>query len=297
MRASLNAVAEGLGSSRVPAEIRQEPFDYDPGHYARICSLDGNRPNAGDLIDYSMDMTYMELQPDLLRHLLPVLLEAWRIDLFEGDGAGYTGFVAYFWPALLQVKVLSKGLTETEWTLINRFIRDTILDRLDAETSLSFSGMGASPYQWIYALGAFGVVFDDIESLWIEWWRTKTQGHAVAAFQYASALLYEKDKNPVFAPWTRDKGGGPPCLWECGCHIYHKGWQEENIQFVRRTLSAEYIGERLQAADNMIVDAKPKSTATRILADLPDQSALLSLRTEELPVRLREMEARNEFTI
>jgi hypothetical protein len=51
------------------------------------------------------------------------------------------------------------------------------------------------------------VIFPDIESLWTEWWQMKTAGHAVAAFQYAAALLYEADKNPVFAPWTKDEGG------------------------------------------------------------------------------------------
>jgi hypothetical protein len=297
MRASLQAVSNALKSSRVPKTIHQQPFDYDPGHYQRLCHLEGNRPSPADLIDYALDMTYMEIQPDLLRHLMPMLLEAWRQDLFEGEVAKFGGFVEYFWPALLRGKALHGCLSDTERHGVARFMRDTILDRLDAEDSLAFSGMRASPYGWIYSLASFGVVFADIESLWTEWWQMKTSGHAIAAFQYASALLYEEDKNPVFAPWTQDKGGGPPCLWECGCHIYGAGWREENLQFLRRILSVEYIEQRLRAAQGMIKSAGPSSVATRMLADLPAQAALLALRIEQLPALLTNMSHVEGFTI
>jgi hypothetical protein len=296
MRASLQAVSNALKSSRVPKAILQQPFDHDPGHYQRLCHLEGNRPNPSDLVDYALDMEYMELQPDLLRHLMPVLLEAWRQDLFEGDAAKFGAFVEHFWPALLRGKAFRGCLSDTERGGVMRFMRDTILDRLDAEHSLAFSGMRASPYAWIASFVSFGVVFADIESLWTEWWQFKTSGHAVAAFQYASALLYEEDKNPVFAQWTQDRGGGPPCVWECGCHIFDEGWREENLQFLRRTLSAEYIEQRLRAAQCMIKSAAPSSVATRILADLPGQATLLALRIEELPGFLASMSHVEGFT-
>jgi len=297
MRSSLQVLSNALNSSRVPKAILQQPFDYDPGHYQRLCHLEGNRPNPVDLIDYALDMTYMELQPDLLRHLLPVLLEAWRQDLFEGEAANFGGFVEDFWPALLWGKALHGCLSDTERGEVMRFMRDTILDRLDAEDSPAFSGMRASPYRWIFSLVSFGVVFADIESLWTEWWQMKTSGHALAAFQYASVLLYEEDKNPVFASWTKDKGGGPPCLWECGCHIYDAGWREENLQFLRRTLSVEYIEQRLRAAQGMIKSAAPNSVATRMLADLPAHATLLALRIKQLPALLTTMSNVEGFTI
>lgn len=107
MRASLQAISNVLKSSRVPKAILQQPFDHDPEHYKRLCHLERNRPSPADLIDYALDMTYMELQPDLLRHLMPVLLEAWRQDLFEGESANFGGFVEYFWPALLREKLFT----------------------------------------------------------------------------------------------------------------------------------------------------------------------------------------------
>ncbi len=140
-------------------------------------------------MDYALDMQYMELQPELLRYLTPVLLIAWRKDLFEGSEAGYGGFVEQFWPALLKGSVLTKIYTEAERSAFIAYMRDSILDRLDAEASLHFSGMGASPYEWVQALVSYGTLFSDVESLWTEWWQMKTSGHAFASFQYAFRAL------------------------------------------------------------------------------------------------------------
>jgi hypothetical protein len=297
MRASLRAVAKAMKSNRAPETITQEPFDYDSGHYKRLCHLEGGQPSASDLIDYALDMTHMELQPELLRHLMPVLLNEWRRDLFEGQTAGLRGFVEYFEPALLRGKALQAILSDAERSVVRLFMRNTILDRLDIEDSLAFSGMEASPYQWVRAIASFGVIFPDIESFWTEWWQMKTCGHSVAAFQYASSLLYEQGKNPVFASWTRDKGGGPPVLWACGGHMYGVGWLEENLGFLRRTLSVEYIEQRLRVAQQMIKSAESNSVASRILADLPAQKNLLALRIEQLPTLFANVSNVDGFTI
>lgn len=297
MRASIQKVSEILGSDRAPKRITQEPFDYDPGHYRRLCDLDGQSPDAVDLVDYALDMTYMELQPDLLRHLLPVLLTAWRRDLFEGSSTGFGGFSEHFWPALLRGKALHETLATPECRAVENFMRDSILDRLDQEQELSFPGMAASPYDWIQALVSYGVVFASIESIWKEWWRFETTGQSVAAFQYVSALAYEDSCNPVFAPWTRDKGGGAPALWECGCHLFDVGWKEENLRFLCTTLSVDYIGDRLSVALERITDPAPRKVATQIFEDLPKNQALLALRIEELPRLLTDVSAVSGFTI
>ena len=202
MSGSLQKVAKIIKSSGIPERITQEPFDHDSSHYRRLCDLRGGDPDAGDLVDYALDLKYMELQPELLRYLTPILLSAWRKDLFNGDAAGYRGFAEEFWPALLKGAALQTVFTDTERAGFISYLRDTILERLDAENSLHFSGMGASPYRWVQALVSYGTLFPDIEVLWTEWWQAKTQGHAVAAFQYVSALIYENDKNPVFDAWT-----------------------------------------------------------------------------------------------
>jgi hypothetical protein len=297
MRTSLRDVMNVIKSNGVPEKIIQQPFDYDPGHYQRLCNVKNRTPNNSDLIDYALDMKYVALQPDLLRHLTPVLLTAWRRDLFEGDAAGYGGFVENFWPALLKGDALRKVFTGKEREVFARYIRDSILDRLECEDSLHFSGMRASPYRWVQALVCYGVLFSDIEILWTEWWNNDTQGHAIAAFQYTSALMYEAEKNPVFTPWTSDKGGGAPALWECGCFMFDVGWTEENLSFLRRTLSVNYFKERLLMALGKIHTEPAKEIARRVIDDLPRQETLLALRIEELPKLLTNVSGIDGFTI
>jgi hypothetical protein len=297
MNGSLHKVATVIKSNGILERITQEPFDHDSSHYRRLCDLRGGPPDASDLVDYALDMQYMELQPDLLRHLTPVLLASWRKDLFEGNGAGYAGFVEQFWPALLKGAALQTVFADAERAAFIGYVRDSILERLDTENSLKFSGMSSSPYRWVQALVSYGVLFSDIEVLWTEWWKMQTHGHAVAAFQYASALMYEDDKNPVFDAWTRDKGGGPPALWECGCHMYDVGWKQENLSFLSRTLSVDYIERNLRVASDQIQIEPAREAASRVLRELPNQKTLLALRIEELPRLLMNVSQVEGFTI
>ncbi len=239
----------------------------------------------------------MELQPELLRYLTPVFLTAWRKDLFEGSVAGYGGFVEQFWPALLKGGALTKVFSEAERSAFIAYMRDSIWDRLDAEASLHFSGMGASPYQWVQTLVSYGALFSDVETLWTEWWQTKTSGHAIAAFQYASALMYEDDKNPVFEPWTRDQGGGPPALWHCGGIMFDVGWREGNLRFLKSTLSADYFEQKLHQALVQIEVGAARRMATGILDNFAGQRTRLELRIEQLLKLLEDVSQVDGFAI
>src|SRR5262249_22137958 len=148
----------------------------------------------------------------------------------------------------------------------------------------------------VESLVAYGVLFSDVERLWNEWWDTKTTGHAIALFQYASALMYEEKKNPVFAPWTPDKGGGPPALRDCGCHMFDIGWKDANLVFLQRTLNINYFEDRLRLALDRIPGGALKDTASRIVNDLPQQEALLAMRLQELPKLLENVSAVEGFT-
>ena len=297
MRASIQDVTRVIKSGGVPKQITQQPFDYDPSHYWRLCNLGDAKPSASDLADYALDMQYMELQPELLRHLTPVLLTAWRQDLFEGSKTGYGGFVEQFWTALLKGKALHKIYSETERTAFIAYMRNSILDRLDAEESLHFSGMGASPYSWVQAFVSYGTLFSDVENLWTEWWQMKTSGHAIAAFQYASALMYEEDKNPIFDPWTRDKGGGPPALWAWEGYLSDVGWKKENLDFLKATLSADYFDQKLRLALAQIKNPTVKKIALGIMDDFDGQRTRLELRIEQLPDLLTDVSRIDGFTI
>jgi hypothetical protein len=297
MRTSLENIRKALKAYKIPKQITQEPFDHDPSHYQRLCNLHGKDPAVSDLYDYALDMTYMELQPELLRYLTPVLLAAWRKDLFDGDQAGYAGFVEQFWCALLKGSALKSVFTEVERAAFSDYLRETLFERMDTENSLRFSGMRASPYRWIETLVSYGVLFPDIETLWTEWWQMETTGHAITAFQFASALMYEADKNPVFDPWTRGKGGGPPAVWSSSGFMFDVGWNEGNLNFLKRTLSVAYVEQNLRAALDKIEIGRVKEIASRIMSDFPNQTTLLSLRIEELSKLLTNTSQFEGFTI
>lgn len=297
VRASIQDVVRVIQSPGVPPRITQKPFDEDSGHYRRLCALNGAEPQAWDLVNYALDMQYTELQPELLRHLTPILLKAWRRDLFEGSAAGYGGFVEQFWAALLKGRALNEVYSQKERGAFISYMRNSILDRLDGEEMLRFSGMDASPYCWVHAFVCYGTLFSDIETLWNEWWRMGTSGHAVAAFQYASALMYENDKNPVFDAWTQDGGGGPPALWDCSAMMFNVGWKPENLAFFGATLSADYFEQKLREALPQIKNPATQKVALRIIDDFPGQRSRMELRIEELPDLLTDVSRGDGFTI
>jgi len=242
-------------------------------------------------------MRYMEVQPELLRYLFPVLLQAWRKDLFEGSKAGVSGFAEQFWGSLVLGSVFKKVLSEAERNAIGAYFRNSILDRLDMEDSLRFSGMNAGPHDWVRAFVTYGTLFSDVEILWNEWWEMKTSGHATAAFQYVSALMYEGKKNPVFDAWTPEKGGGPPAPWECGAMMFDVGWMGENLAFFKATLSINYFEQKLHLALPKIKNSGAKIVASGIIDDFPQQQERLELRIEQLPNLLTDVSRTDGFTI
>lgn len=287
MLANLSSLLKAFGNPKPPRIIWQKPFDYDPSHYERLCNLNGSAPSGLDLCNYAHDMIYEQspLQPDLFRYLLPICLEAWRKELFADNRLEYGAFVEYFWQAFASTDVL-KHLSPREYAAVETFMAQAILDRMDAENSLSFTGMKASPYRWFHALGSYCVVFAGLPALWESWRDMATTGRACAWLQYLSCLLYEASENPIFSPWTPVGGGGAPCLWEMEGFIYDKGWRAENVAFLQETLTPDFVEDRLHCAAKMLEDSPLGATAWKMLEDFAIQKTLLEMRLEELPALL-----------
>lgn len=289
MYTSLSDVIQVLGQSSPPKRISQQPFDYDPGHYRRLCHLNGTTPSGIDLYQYALDMEYMPLQPDLLRYLLPICLKAWQEEIFATGSSDYTGFSERFWTALSprstsqNTFVLEEELNAKEYQSVMQFMYDSLLRRMDQETHLRFVGSQSSPYQWFHNLGSFCIVFPYLHSLWDEWWRMNTVGHAACVLQYISCLMYWDDENPVFAPWTPDKGGGPPELWESECFAYEYGWRQENVALLAEKLTIEYVAEKLEQATAINDSPQSKPISAKMLADWPQCHDLVASRIAELP--------------
>ena len=222
-----------------------------------------------------------EIQGPLLAYLLPFCLEAWRDDFRGHDG--YGGFVEYFYPVLSNKHVLDEHLTPAQTMAVSEFMRESVLEEIDDQRGLAYSGMGARPYRWITALTTYGVLLPDVDQLWTSWWSINTVGRAVAAVQYISCLMYRENENPVFAPWTPDGGGGPPCLWGFGGHLYAHRWLEANVGFLRETLNPQAATDALTTAVRRLTGEPEHEVAAEVQANLPLCVETLASRCAELP--------------
>ncbi len=274
---------QALGSAVPPERITQEAHEGNPRHLSRLVRLrPGDHAEASDLWPYMQDLLYTDIQGPLFAYLLPFCLEAWREDL-RGTRSEYGGFVEYFYPVLANRQVFDRHLTAAQAAAVSAFMQESILDEMDDQRGLSYSGSGTRPYRWITALTTHAVLFPDLRTLWIKWWSVATIGRAIAAAQYVSCLMYAQNENPIFAPWTPERGGGPPCLWEFGGHLYANRWLEENVRFLRQTLSPQAVAEVLSEVVNRLVNQPEGSVAAEIQSDLPLCAEPLSARCAELP--------------
>ena len=166
------------------------------------------------------------------------------------------------------------------------FMRDSILEEIDAQRDLKYKGKNARPYRWVAALTTHGVLLPDLDRLWTAWWSVDTVGRAVAAVQYISCLMYPENENPVFDPWTPDGGGGPPCLWEFGGHLNTQRWLDANVRVLRRNLNVQGASAVLDRSVKRLVDRPEHEAAAEIEADLPLCAEVLAARCSQLPCLL-----------
>ena len=231
-----------------PDAVWQKPFDYDAAHLHRLAVLAPDaEADPSDLVAYALDFKYEQIQPDLFLHVLPFCLRAWHDDLTAPFGR-YEGFVDELYPALLRGNVLDEVLTPNQAAAVGDFMRAAILGRIDAQRELSFKGSKADAYAWFHALSTYGLLRGDVDKLWAAWWAADSEGRAVAAAQYASCLIYDETANPAFDAWTRERGGGPPCLWHYRGHVLEGRWRESNLEFLEGVLTPDGVRAVLDRA-------------------------------------------------
>jgi hypothetical protein len=237
------AVRRAFGDPRPLAveAVWQKPFDYDATHIHRLAVLPPNGDaDPADLVAYALDFKYEKIQKDLFLHVLPICLRAWQEDLQSPFGR-YEAFVDEFYPALLRGNVFDDELTPDQAAAAADYMREAILAQIDAQQTLSFKGSKGAAYGWFHALSTYGLLRADVERLWSAWWSADTVGRALAAAQYASCLIYAETANPVFDAWTREHGGGPPCLWHYRGHVLEGSWREANLEFLEHTLTPDNV--------------------------------------------------------
>ena len=122
-------LAQVLDQTSPPAVIWQKPFNYDPGHYKRLCDLK-LRPSNSDLIDYINDYQYGDdTQRDLLRFLLPRLLNAWGEDLLD-LATDYGGFSEHCLAAFAKRPLCPGYLDAKQFKAVADYVRALIIKRM-----------------------------------------------------------------------------------------------------------------------------------------------------------------------
>lgn len=279
------ALAQVLGVQTPPKAIAQLPFDGDDGHYHRLCALTpGERPRGTDLVDYALDLRHQAvLQEDLFRYLLPICLAAWREELF-GD-ASYALFVETFYLALVRGRIFERMLDARATSAVAAHLREAILEVIDRERGLRFAARERRPHKWVRAVSTYGVLFPDLDVLWTSWWNIDSRGKALAVVQYASCLMYPESENPIFDPWTREEGGGPPTLWAYEGDLSDDCWKAENVDFLERTLTPDYLRAKLTDATTRLQGDPEHAWARRVREDFdsPTRLSIVARRCVELP--------------
>ena len=274
---------QALGVTRPPEKVTQEAFEGNDRHLRRLVRL---RPDeladATDLWDYVHDLRYTDIQGALLVYLLPFCLQAWREDL-RGINDRYGGVIENLYPVLADRHIFDLHLNPRQSAVVSEFMRQTILEEIDDQRGLAFQGSRTRPYRWFQALTTYGVLLPDAERLRTAWWSLDTVGRAVAAVQYVSCLMYSEFENPVFAPWTSDRGGGPPCLWEFEGHLYSHRWLEPNVNFLKGILTVQKVNDVLVRAVERLVGQPEYEAAAAAQRDFPLSTEILEARCAELP--------------
>lgn len=273
-----------FGEPQPPKTVIQQRGDRGEQVFLRLARTSHEWIDFKDLSQYQDDFAYGDLQPDLFNYLFPACLMHWHASLMENKACGH----ADFHHGIRKGNVLEKMVQPERRNLIYEFFRDSFLERLDMERGFVYTGSRTPAYGWIMRFNSVGLVMPRIDLLWNSWWSLDTPGRAVAALQYCSGLMYFEEDNPVFGAWTKEGGGGGPYLWENDSLIYDAGWKPENLDFLSKTLTVEFVEQHVEKAVARLEGEPEGEKARQLLEDLPERRELVALRVAELPLLLAE---------
>jgi len=229
-----------------------------------------------DLYEYWDDLAYVkELQPDLFQYLFPICLAMWHEELMQNR------FIDPFYLAMHRSKAFEHLMSERQRQSVYDYMCNALMDRIQQERGFVYAHKNTLVYSWIYTFSNLGALLPLTATIWTRWWALDQPGKAVSALKYASGLVYDPRENLLFPPWTPEQGGGPPNLTELDT-CFQDGWLPENLQFLRETLSAGYICDKLAQAAAVLQDEPESETATRIASDARQRQNIITIRIEEL---------------
>ncbi|MFQ4141762.1 hypothetical protein [Chlorogloeopsis sp. ULAP02] len=273
-----------FGNPAPPQTVWEKQFDYFDSELKKVAQKDWRKITGEDLWYYFHDLAYVELQLDLFKYLFPICLNYWYETLMKNQSAACGD--AEFHYSLYRGKILEKMMTPRVREAIYNFFHDGLIARIEAERGFIYTKASTPAYAWIQRFNSIGYVAPIINRIWTTWWKLDHSGKAVSAIMYASGLIYLEGENPIFGMWTPEDGGGGPYLNESDASIYDVGWLNENLEFLRNTLSVQYIQKKLkQAADTLQLEPE-KNMAYQVAEDAQTRGEVIELCIEDLLTKL-----------
>jgi hypothetical protein len=262
-----------LGPSPKPGRVWQEDFDYNDEVLREMASIDWDRIGPQHLSYYFLDLAFVELQPDLFRHVFPACLKYWYETLMQ-DKAAASG-QADFHFALVEGEICERMLSAQERIALCDFLVDGLLDRIEATRSLHHSGPG-----WIARFNSLGLVAPVIRPIWEDWWLLDHPGKALSAVQYASGLVYRQEENPL--------SGAP--LASNDSWISGRAWRSDNVTFLRDVLTVDHVRNKLHEAATALSQHSEARLAAQIAADARTRDDTIHARIGDLLANLSSAE-------
>lgn len=264
----------------MPETVWEEQFDGFNNELAVLATTDWRLIEDNDLWYYLHNLSYMKLQPDVFNYLFPVCLNFWYQSLMRNDSTECGD--AEFHYSLYRGNILDKMISKTRRDIIYAYFHDGFIDRLEVERGYEYCGSSTPAYTWINRFNSIGYIAPIIDRIWTNWWSLKHPGTSVSAVMYASGLIYLKGENPVFGEWTCNKGGGGPCLTASDDSIYDIPWLPTNLDFLKNTLSVDYIQEKMHMAATALSSEPEGKQALKLAQDSLANSEILAIRIDDL---------------
>lgn len=265
-----------------PPLVWEGQFDYHDEKLQQIAVKEWWEILEEDLWYYLLDLAYVELQPDLFRYLFPICLAFWHDTLMRHEAAVLGDSEFHY--AIHHGKILSRMTTLEETQQIIDFFHDALIERIKMERAVTGKRLELkiSAFSWIRRFNSLGQVVPLIERIWTNWWTFDHPGKAISAIVYASGLVYLKGENPFFQEDESNRCGGGSFLTENDSHIFDGPWQDENVHFLRKYLSAAYILEKLAEAVDVLRQEPESQLAERILIDAKIREDIITICIEDL---------------
>jgi hypothetical protein len=260
-----------------PERVWQHQFDYCDEKLEQLAHTFYDEIDFSDLWYYYHDLAYVELQPELFAYLFPVCLMDWHESLMEDMPCSHGD--ADFHYGVRHGNVFEKMLTPEQRTAVAEFFRDSFLACLDVETHIFPQNQDERlAFAWLRRFNSLGVILPNIDLIWNAWWSLETTGRAIAAIQYLSGLMY-------YRPW----------LWENDGFHFHDGWMAENVAFLERTLTVEFVHRQFAHAVARLKDEPQFEQAQQAQLDLADWQERIEDRVGGLPAALRDPQAEERY--